>query len=42
MEAKSLGHVSGLKPLLEKLMNEAGFRIGSELFREVLEKSGEI
>lgn len=42
LEAKSLGLVTALKPLLEKLKQEAGFRIGSELLREVLKKAGEI
>ena len=40
--AKERGLIPKIKPLLDQLIHVAGFRIGKELYREVLEMEGEI
>ena len=41
VEAKHKGLVDELRPLLDELLHEAGFRMGSALYHKVLETVGE-
>jgi predicted nucleic acid-binding protein len=40
-EAKSQGLVEAVKPLLDALVCQAGFRVGASLYRQVLDSVGE-
>ncbi len=41
VNAKSQGLIPTVKPLLERLMGEAGFRVGQTLYDRILQESGE-
>jgi uncharacterized protein len=41
VEAKKSGHLPGLRPVLEALTVQAGFRVSEQLRRQVLEAAGE-
>lgn len=41
VEAKRCGHVTAVRPVLEALTVEAGFRVGEQLRQHVLEAAGE-
>jgi predicted nucleic acid-binding protein len=39
--AKERGLLVAIKPVLDDLIAEAGFRVGNQLYREVLAQAGE-
>lgn len=41
VNAKSQGLIPTVKPLLDRLMGEAGFRVGQTLYDRILQESGE-
>lgn len=41
VEAKELGFIESVKPLLNKLIYEIGFRVNPKLYREILNKTNE-
>ena len=42
LEAKDGGHISAVRPFIDRLVSEAGFRLGRELINDVLYQAGEI
>lgn len=42
LEAKHRQHIAMVRPVLDALIHDAGFRINSELYRSVLSASAEI
>jgi predicted nucleic acid-binding protein len=40
--AKNKGLIAKIKPVLDELIHKAGFRIATELYRQILESEGEI
>jgi predicted nucleic acid-binding protein len=42
LRAKYAGQLASLRRAMEQLQNQAGFRIGAELFADVLQKGGEV
>lgn len=42
VKAKEEGLISAAKPLLDRLVNEAGFRVGQALYIRTLQESGEV
>ncbi len=41
IEAKELGLIQAIKPFLDRLTGEIGFRISNKLYQEVLELANE-
>jgi uncharacterized protein len=39
--AKRQGLIDAMRPVMDTLMNKAGFRVSSQLYAEVLETAGE-
>jgi hypothetical protein len=41
VEAKDKGLIRGVKPLMDRLVNEVGFRVSRQLYETILQRAGE-
>ena len=41
LDAKRKGHLEAVKPLLDALRNQHGFRLGEAIYHEVFREAGE-